>query len=196
MPPHSTQNVLLRYTTNLPGPNCAVEVQPLPQLFLHFPELHTPVQTDLSAIHQSMYSVAFFPLHNPSDEPVLLLHSTQFGSVTLRPDLGVSQGEFTIVPPSDSSWEGVDGAYALAAEESGELHLEREEIGGQCLDREGVAEAAPDTAENKADVSLRSADANEGRALFEGLRSFALPMTVERHRNYHELPFKKGGPAR
>eukprot|EP00965_Chrysotila_dentata_P008057 262557-Pleurochrysis_carterae.AAC.1 len=63
-----------------------------------------------------MYSVAFFPLHNPSDEPVLLLNSTQFGSVTLRPDLGVSQGEVTIAPPSDSYWEGVDGAYALAAE--------------------------------------------------------------------------------
>eukprot|EP00965_Chrysotila_dentata_P070066 2314345-Pleurochrysis_carterae.AAC.1 len=71
-----------------------------------------------------MYSVAFFPLHNPSDEPVLLLHSTQFGSVTLRPDLGVR----------------VDGAYALATEEAGELHLEREERGGPCQDREGVAE--------------------------------------------------------
>eukprot|EP00965_Chrysotila_dentata_P015344 507612-Pleurochrysis_carterae.AAC.1 len=62
-----------------------------------------------------MYSVAFFPLHNP----VVLLHSTQFGSVTLRPDLGVSQSEFTIVSPSDSYWEGLDGAYALAAEEPG-----------------------------------------------------------------------------
>eukprot|EP00965_Chrysotila_dentata_P097448 3220421-Pleurochrysis_carterae.AAC.1 len=124
-----------------------------------------------------MYSVAFFPLHNPSDEPVLLLHSTQFGSVTLRPDLGLSQGEFTIAPPSDPYWERVDGAYALAAEESGELHLEGEGRGGLCQDREGVAETAPEAAEEKADVSLRSADANEGRALFEGLRSFALPMT-------------------
>eukprot|EP00965_Chrysotila_dentata_P119116 3938059-Pleurochrysis_carterae.AAC.1 len=66
-----------------------------------------------------MYSVAFLPFHNPSDEPVLLLHSTQFGSVTLRPDLGVSQSEFSNVSPSDSYWEGVDGAYALAAEEPG-----------------------------------------------------------------------------
>eukprot|EP00965_Chrysotila_dentata_P055337 1836460-Pleurochrysis_carterae.AAC.1 len=87
-----------------------------------------------------MHSVAFFPLHNPSDEPVLLLHSTQFGSATLRPDLGVSQGEFTVVSPSDSYWEGVDGAYALAAEKPGEPHLEREERGGPCQDREGVAE--------------------------------------------------------
>eukprot|EP00965_Chrysotila_dentata_P028130 935462-Pleurochrysis_carterae.AAC.1 len=70
-----------------------------------------------------MYSVAFFPLHNPSDEPVLLLHSTQFGSVTLRPDLGVKQR--------------VDGAHALAAEEPGELHLEREERRGPCQAREG-----------------------------------------------------------
>eukprot|EP00965_Chrysotila_dentata_P087949 2903528-Pleurochrysis_carterae.AAC.1 len=57
-----------------------------------------------------MYSVAFLPLHNPSDEPVLLLHSTQFCSVTLRPDLGVSQGEFTVIPASDSytgkGWTG------------------------------------------------------------------------------------------
>eukprot|EP00965_Chrysotila_dentata_P200460 6179989-Pleurochrysis_carterae.AAC.1 len=87
-----------------------------------------------------MYSVAFFPLHNPSDEPVLLLHSTQFGSVTLRPDLGVKQG--------------VDGAYALAAEESSELHLEGEERGGLCQNREGVAETAPEAAEEKSDVSL------------------------------------------
>eukprot|EP00965_Chrysotila_dentata_P176932 5843439-Pleurochrysis_carterae.AAC.1 len=98
-----------------------------------------------------MYSVAFFPLHNPSDEPVLLLHSTQFGSVTLRPDLGVSQSEFTIVSPSDSHWEGVDGAYALAAEEPGEAHLERGEKGGQCPAREGVAEAVSDAAEEEAD---------------------------------------------
>eukprot|EP00965_Chrysotila_dentata_P013919 461786-Pleurochrysis_carterae.AAC.1 len=54
LPPHSTQKVLLRYTNHLPGQHCAVEVQPLPQLFANFPELRTPVQTDLSAIHQSM----------------------------------------------------------------------------------------------------------------------------------------------
>eukprot|EP00965_Chrysotila_dentata_P001125 36902-Pleurochrysis_carterae.AAC.1 len=141
-----------------------------------------------------MYSVAFFPLHNPSDEPVLLLHSTQFGSVTLRPDLGVSQGEFTVFSPSESYWEGVDGAYALAAEEPGELHLERVERVGPCQDREGVAEALPDAAEEKSAVSLRSADANERHSLLQGLRSFALPMTVEKHRNYHDLPLRRAGP--
>eukprot|EP00965_Chrysotila_dentata_P117253 3875086-Pleurochrysis_carterae.AAC.1 len=51
LPPRTTQKVLLRYTTHLPGPSCAVEVQPLFQLFEQFPELRTPVQTDLSAIH-------------------------------------------------------------------------------------------------------------------------------------------------
>eukprot|EP00965_Chrysotila_dentata_P125776 4157875-Pleurochrysis_carterae.AAC.1 len=85
LPPKTTQKVLLRYTTHLPGPNCAVEVQPLSQLFEQFPELRTPVQTDLSTIPQSIYSVAFFSIYNPSDEPVLLLHSTRFASVTLRP---------------------------------------------------------------------------------------------------------------
>eukprot|EP00965_Chrysotila_dentata_P262040 6214455-Pleurochrysis_carterae.AAC.2 len=143
-----------------------------------------------------MYSVAFFPLHNPSDEPVLLLHSTQFGSVTLRPDLGVSQGEFTVTPPSYSYWEEVDGAYLLAAEEPGEPHLEREERGGPCQDREGMAETIPDAAKEEFDVSLRYADANEGRALFEWLRSFALPMTVPREAPQLSRTTPQGGRAR
>eukprot|EP00965_Chrysotila_dentata_P091653 3026021-Pleurochrysis_carterae.AAC.8 len=154
------------------------------------------MQTDLSAIHQSMYSVAFVPLHNPSDEPVLLLHSTHFSSVTLRPDLGVRQGDFTVISPADSYWEGVDGAYALAVEKPGEPRSDGEERVRPCQEWEGGAEKKTDAAEEKSDVSLLSADANEGRALFEGLGSFALPMTVERHRSYHDLPFKEGGPAK
>eukprot|EP00965_Chrysotila_dentata_P254379 6211847-Pleurochrysis_carterae.AAC.3 len=165
--PRTTQKVLLRYT-----------------------KLQTPVQTDLSAIHQSMYSVACFPVHNPSDEPVLLLHSTRFGSVTLRPDLEISRDDFTFVSPADSDWEGVDRISALAVEQAGESRREGEIATGRSKDWEGVAE---DGEEN---VSLRYADANEGRALFEGLRSFALPMEVERHRVYYNLPFKEGGPAR
>eukprot|EP00965_Chrysotila_dentata_P155392 5133676-Pleurochrysis_carterae.AAC.1 len=84
------------------------------RLFEHFPELRTWVQTDLSAIHQSMYYVAFFPIYNTSDEPILVLHSTRFGLVTLRPDLGISQDDFTFVSPADSDWEGVDRISALA----------------------------------------------------------------------------------
>eukprot|EP00965_Chrysotila_dentata_P091344 3015697-Pleurochrysis_carterae.AAC.1 len=68
--------------------------------------------------------------------------------------------------------------------------VERGEIGtGQSKDWEEVAE---DGEEN---VYLRPADANGSRAPFEGLRSFGLPMKVERHRDCYDLPFKEGGPA-
>eukprot|EP00965_Chrysotila_dentata_P215048 6188531-Pleurochrysis_carterae.AAC.1 len=138
-----------------------------------------------------MYSVAFFPIHNPSDKPILLLHSTRFGSFTLRPDLGISQDDFTFVSPAGSDWEEVmDRISALAVGQAGESRGEWEIGTGQSKDWEGVAE---DGEEN---VSLRSADANEGRAPFEGLRSFTLPMKVERHRDYYDLPFKEGGHAR
>eukprot|EP00965_Chrysotila_dentata_P185988 6140778-Pleurochrysis_carterae.AAC.1 len=137
-----------------------------------------------------MYSVAFFPINNPSDEPVLLLHSTRFGSVTFRPDLGISKDNFTFVSPAGSDWEGVDRIGALTVEQTGESRGEGEIAAGQSKDWEGVAE---DGEEN---MSLRSADANEGRALSEGLRSFALPMKVKKHRDYYDLPFKEGGPAR
>eukprot|EP00965_Chrysotila_dentata_P199617 6179493-Pleurochrysis_carterae.AAC.4 len=51
------------------------------------------------------------------------------------------------------------------------------------------------SAEGGANVALRCADVKEGR--FEGLlSSFALPMRVERHRDYLDIPFKEGESAK
>eukprot|EP00965_Chrysotila_dentata_P080517 2656539-Pleurochrysis_carterae.AAC.1 len=45
----------------------------------------------MSAIHQSMYRLAIFPVHNNSSEKPMFLHGgTRFGSAVLRPELGVA----------------------------------------------------------------------------------------------------------
>eukprot|EP00965_Chrysotila_dentata_P006690 218643-Pleurochrysis_carterae.AAC.1 len=44
----------------------------------------------MSAIHQSMYKLTIFPVHNSSEKPMFLHAGTQFGSAMLRPELGVA----------------------------------------------------------------------------------------------------------
>eukprot|EP00965_Chrysotila_dentata_P212427 6187031-Pleurochrysis_carterae.AAC.1 len=60
---------MLMYFTDIPGTNCAVEATVTTHLPL-FRQLH-PALThhSMSAIHQSMYRLAIFPVHNSSEKP-------------------------------------------------------------------------------------------------------------------------------
>eukprot|EP00965_Chrysotila_dentata_P063439 2102839-Pleurochrysis_carterae.AAC.1 len=78
---------MLMYLTDIPGTNCAVELSPLPLFCQLHPEL---THHSMSAIHQSMYRLAIFPVHNSSEKPMFLHAGTQFGSAVLRPELGVA----------------------------------------------------------------------------------------------------------
>eukprot|EP00965_Chrysotila_dentata_P171376 5655544-Pleurochrysis_carterae.AAC.1 len=60
---------MLMYHTDIPGTNCAVELSPLPLFSRLHPEL---TRHSMSAIHQSMYKLAIFPINNSSEEPVFL----------------------------------------------------------------------------------------------------------------------------
>eukprot|EP00965_Chrysotila_dentata_P007203 234006-Pleurochrysis_carterae.AAC.1 len=85
----------------------------------------------MSAIHQSMYKLAIFPVHNSSEKPMFLHAGTRFGSATLRPELGVAgSAKFSIATgtqarlnemktsespraadtPDKAAWEGVGPA--------------------------------------------------------------------------------------
>eukprot|EP00965_Chrysotila_dentata_P053579 1777689-Pleurochrysis_carterae.AAC.1 len=76
---------MLMYLTDIPGTNCAVELSLLPL----FSQLHPGLtHHSMSAIHQSMYKLAIFPVQSSSEKPMFLHAGTRFGSATLRPELG------------------------------------------------------------------------------------------------------------
>eukprot|EP00965_Chrysotila_dentata_P091052 3006619-Pleurochrysis_carterae.AAC.1 len=164
----------------------------------------------MSAIHQSMYRLAIFPVHNSSEEPIPELGvagSAKFSIVTgAQARLNVMKAsENTGVAniPDDAAREGV-GPEGPATD------VARDGVGPAGPtpdpDREGVVPGLPHTSDGiilegsqpkpPADdpVSLDVAQPIRGREMFYELCSFADAFEVKPTRNYKDIPFEEGEP--
>eukprot|EP00965_Chrysotila_dentata_P251183 6209890-Pleurochrysis_carterae.AAC.1 len=100
------------------------------------------------SIHQSMYKVAIFLVHNSSEEPMFSHAGTRFGNAALRPELGVAgSAKFSIATGAQARLNVIKEASENpnAAETSADAAQEGVGPEGPAPDvtREGVGPAGP-----------------------------------------------------